>query len=916
MFYKLIEKKRDEWFSSPYCTVSDFIGYIIEKGQMRDAQLEAIKTYLYLKIACHNQPLWKLFANGTFNGMSFDDIQLTDEARVVLTSNPAAAALFEYSRLVDRDGNQLAPALERLIKEHPSEINYEEAFRQLFYGVNYTDYLFSLPMGAGKTFLMAAFIYIDLYFAFNEPDNPCFAHNFMIFAPSGLKSSIVPSLKHIMEFNPSWIVPRPMAIQLKRTIQFEILDEQKTAGKSNMTRNPNAQKLNNHQPLEDLVGLVAITNAEKVILDRLDEKAAKAPKTKAEQERIDQANELRSIIGRIPNLAIYIDEVHHAAEGDVKLRQVVEEWTRGNTFNSVLGFSGTPYLSKAEQVRISNTFSIKNTDLTNVVSYYPLIKGINNFLKDPVVMYADASSEMIIDNGVREFLAKYKDKVYSDGTCAKLAVYCGSIETLEEMVYPQVADIVASFGLDASKVIMKYHGGNKIYPRPADADLQFATLDTDLSEVKIVLLVQIGKEGWDCKSLTGVILPQRGVCPTNMVLQTSCRCLRQVSRREKETALIWLNQTNADTLSQQLKQQQNITLHELNTRRIDPVVVVHRYDRSERLNIPKVKYRQLHIGHETHCPTDDGFDIAANLTAESIVCRKETSLIFQGNMEGQKVKVYEALPTGTEEAEEMDFTEWLFLIVRESMNTLTYAQLKQYQQELSVIYNQITTEVEGHTVLDVQFDQVQTRANIRQAFWRHRSIKAVEETQELQTDVLDRHAFTDEMSSSRPSLFYPGKEETERIIKENTYKNTYHYLPYHFNNEVEKTYFVDVLLKLDVIKTLGIEICYNGDKSLSKFFIDCYRRQDGTWKPIGPLCPTFLLFTRTADGKEMDKMLLVYMQQEEPIDYAEFVKTDFVNRNVDSDGHRHFELLYLENSLTNSQREEETIEAINNFFIK
>ena len=31
---------------------------------MRDAQIEAIKTYLFLKIACQNQPLWELFYNG------------------------------------------------------------------------------------------------------------------------------------------------------------------------------------------------------------------------------------------------------------------------------------------------------------------------------------------------------------------------------------------------------------------------------------------------------------------------------------------------------------------------------------------------------------------------------------------------------------------------------------------------------------------------------------------------------------------------------------------------------------------------------------------------------------------------------------------------------------------------------------
>ena len=97
----------------------------------------------------------------------------------------------------DKKGKQLAPELEKHIKQHADKLDYEALFKKIFYDVNYTDYLFSLPMGAGKTYLMAAFIYLDLYFAQNEPDNPAFAHNFMVMAPSGLKSSIVPSLKSI-----------------------------------------------------------------------------------------------------------------------------------------------------------------------------------------------------------------------------------------------------------------------------------------------------------------------------------------------------------------------------------------------------------------------------------------------------------------------------------------------------------------------------------------------------------------------------------------------------------------------------------------------------------------------------------------------------------------------------------------------
>jgi hypothetical protein len=60
MFYKIIEKKRNQWLNSSDCVISDIIAYIERQNKMRDAQIEAIKTYLYLKIACQNRPLWQL----------------------------------------------------------------------------------------------------------------------------------------------------------------------------------------------------------------------------------------------------------------------------------------------------------------------------------------------------------------------------------------------------------------------------------------------------------------------------------------------------------------------------------------------------------------------------------------------------------------------------------------------------------------------------------------------------------------------------------------------------------------------------------------------------------------------------------------------------------------------------------------
>ena len=161
MFYKMIERARDRWYASPDCTVTDLIGYMIQQGYLRDAQIEAIKTYLYLKIACNCQSLKRLFCQGAFNTLDLDNLAITKSTREFLKGKKAAAALLEYATLKNDAGEQVSPKLEMQIKKDPESIDYERVFRETFYGVSYTDYLFSLPMGAGKTYLMAAFIYLS-----------------------------------------------------------------------------------------------------------------------------------------------------------------------------------------------------------------------------------------------------------------------------------------------------------------------------------------------------------------------------------------------------------------------------------------------------------------------------------------------------------------------------------------------------------------------------------------------------------------------------------------------------------------------------------------------------------------------------------------------------------------------------------
>ena len=223
MFYKLIKTKRDPWLSQPDCPILNLVKYIEDKGKMRDAQNEAIKTYLFLKIACENKPLAEIFKKGLFNTLTdsdIDNLSMSAEARQILKSSPAAIALYEFASSKDDQGNVIAKQLASSILEKPQEIDFDAVIHKIFYGVSYPDYVFSLPMGAGKTYLMAAFIYLDLYFAQQEPNNKAFAHNFMVLVPSGLKTSVIPSLITIQDFDPSWIIHEPSASKIKRELKF------------------------------------------------------------------------------------------------------------------------------------------------------------------------------------------------------------------------------------------------------------------------------------------------------------------------------------------------------------------------------------------------------------------------------------------------------------------------------------------------------------------------------------------------------------------------------------------------------------------------------------------------------------------------------------------------------------------------
>ena len=950
MLNNIIKIKTAQWLQSNDCSVIDLIKYIREKGELRDTQIEAIETYLFLKIEGQNKPLWRLFTEGFFtNGTDLSQLNINEKARNFLGVNINAFALYDFSR--QQSGKTtLLPKLEKMIVDDCEKIDYDKIIKSIFYNVSYADYLLSLPMGSGKTYLMAAFIYIDLYFAANEPENKNFSHNFLVLIPSGLKTSIGPSLRTIENFDPSWVIPEPSASNLKKQLVFDVLDEQKSAKKSNKARNPNAQKVN--QCLPNPFGQVFVVNAEKVILNRVD---TSGQKSIFEDDEDKKANELRNLIGQIPNLSILIDEVHHAASSDIKLRQVVNGWNEKGNITTVLGFSGTPYLSSAENIQLTEDETLKISEITNTVYYYPLTTAIKNFLKTPTVKIAENLDHLqIVKKGIEDFNEQYGKLVYEDKTIAKVAIYCSNIEMLEDEIYPYLQ---SELNINPTE-ILRFHGGNKEYSLPKENELQFKSLDTPLSKKKYILLVGIGREGWDCKSLTSVILPQQSKSSSkNTIIQTTCRCLRQVTRGNDETALVWLNKENAEILNKQLQKEQQTSIEEINSiTRKTKTEMVERVSRMEFLNLPKVDFYQLKVSYLS-IEEEEKANTKKKLQEllKNISQYQCTVLITTTGLDHLEEGELEYLnDSGTYIA---NFNTWIFTIAKESFETTTSNDLHQFDTELKAIFKAITFEKNNQLFFNEQFDVYAINSQIRVAYSIKKSLKtkqeiipkeanllivdklkAVEQNKylfpdkEISKQILDfdknplsSETFDKQKQEKILQLTQEGKfEEIAKVASETIHplidqKNkSFHLLPYNFDS----TFELDLLnkaLQLKDFKEKNLEIYFNGERGITEFVINCFAKKGKNWRNVGKYTTDFLMLNRTAENK-IHKALIIetkgegYANDQSFIKKKNFVETEFLEQNNVKFGYQKFDFLYLEDSdsLTNNVGKLNT--KINSFF--
>lgn len=607
--FNLIESKASEWMrreiAKSQSTARGLIKHIEQEGKLRKPQKEAIEVYLWLKFAAGNKKISDIIKSGLLYDQ---DLAKTYDNFYTFGDNYTAQFLNQFFQ-----DNGVKNLHKKLVNDpHGEKIDWEKVLEDLLHNYDYPNYLFSLPMGAGKTWLMAAFIYLDLHFAGLFENDKRFSRNFVVLAPQASKTAILPSLQTIKNFNPEWILPKNEAGKLKQVIQIEILDALGSRRRDKLQgNNPNLEKVNRIAQTKDF-GMVFITNAEKVVLEKCNgdsriytDKKSVFYNAKIAAE-ILKLNELRERLSGIEYLGVILDEVHHSygknvSQDEKKLRKAVNVLNQHKNVVNVLGFSGTPYVSHKIDV---GGETIRLNQIQDIVYNYYLNEGIGRFLKIPEIKKADVKESQFIFQALADFFADF-DVEYKNGAKSKIAFYCPSVKSLNEKILPLVREWYAKNRKGKEAEIFKFYsaGGkeNKIYELPKDSLAVFNNLDKPYADKRVILLVAVGAEGWDCKSLTGVVLPRQKTTK-NFVLQTTCRCLREADDAAKEKALVYLEAENYKTLDAELKTNYNLRVSDL------------KFDRQSEI---EVQIRKPKLGKLKYCQVKRKYQIISQAAPRS-----------------------------------------------------------------------------------------------------------------------------------------------------------------------------------------------------------------------------------------------------------------------------------------------------------
>ena len=501
---------------------------------LRRPQFEALEMYVFVKEFMGNPQVYQMFDDWRNRRGNFSD-----------------ASYYSVSR-----GGQIA------IFDAPTEKITDTLFKQMKkYRESYPNYIYALTMGLGKTILMATCIFYEFLLAKKYPKDKRFCHNALVFAPD---KTVLQSLREIMTFDKTKVVPPEYARVLDANIKFHFLDETGTV----------------LHTIDDSDFNIIISNTQKIIVKkkRKEETAAQTlfsgtssllsavygdgegDEDDAWDDTTLMDNQRFKKLCRLPQLGVYVDEAHHLFGADLEkqirssganktsLRDTINLLAEYTSIVACYNYTGTPY--------------VKNQLLPEVVYAYGLRESIwNGFLKDADPLgYENVKSEEFLKAVVTTFWERYGGKTY-EGLKPKLAIYAAGLEEAAAEVRPALEKILADLGIPATSILLNV--GDPKYTK--DEDIRhFNNLDVPGSEgndKQFIILVEKGKEGWNCRSLFGVAL-FRSPKSKIFVLQATMRCLRSITN-ERLTATVFLSKENFDTLNDELHKNFNMEIKDI-----------------------------------------------------------------------------------------------------------------------------------------------------------------------------------------------------------------------------------------------------------------------------------------------------------------------------------------------------------------
>ena len=501
---------------------------------LRLPQFEALEMYVFIKEFMGNPQVYEMFDDWRNRRDKFSDASY-------------------YSV---RKGGQI------MLFDKESEEVTDMLFKQMKkYKEPYPNYIYALTMGLGKTILMATCIFYEFLLANKYPKDDRFCHNALVFAPD---KTVLQSLREIITFDKNKVVPPEYARVLDANIKFHFLEE---AGTTLHT-------------IDDSDFNIIISNTQKIIVKK------KRKESTPGDVLFGQSSLLSSIYGdntdddeawddtslmdnqrfkklcRLPQLGVYVDEAHHLFGADLEkqiraktanktsLRDTINMLAERTSIVACYNYTGTPYVNK--QV------------LPEVVYAYGLRESIwNGYLKDAdPIAYENVKSVEFLKIVVKTFWEKYGGKTF-EGLNPKLAIYASGVEEAANEVRPQLEQILAELGIPTSKILLNV--GEQKYTKNEDIR-NFNDLDvigTQGNDKQFIILVDKGKEGWNCRSLFGVAM-YRNPNSKIFVLQATMRCLRNITD-ERQTATIFLSKENYDTLNDELNKNFNMEIKDIKT---------------------------------------------------------------------------------------------------------------------------------------------------------------------------------------------------------------------------------------------------------------------------------------------------------------------------------------------------------------